>query len=61
MILPVLTGSWHGPEQGSTRAAREPVLTATLEETVVPVVWKPRENSPKSQGLIFPATEEHPD
>lgn len=53
--------SWHGPEQGSTWAAREPVLTAASEETVVSVVWKPRENSQKSQALIFPATEEHPD
>lgn len=37
------------------------VLTAMPEETVVSVVWKPRENSQKSQALIFPATEEHPD
>lgn len=59
--LPVLSGSWHGPGQGFTWAAREPELTARLEETVVSVVWKPRENSQKSQVLIFPATEEHPD
>lgn len=34
---------------------------SNAEETVVSVVWKPRENSQKSQVLIFPATEEHPD
>lgn len=60
-ILPVLIGSWHGPGQGFTWAAREHGSTAMLEETVVSVVWKPRENSQKSQVLIFPATEEHPD